>query len=884
VSATSGIRFFEKQSLLAGVSFAALLLGSCLASPALGAEYLVSNETELRNAITAANADGDATATIKLTQSFAVGTGVLPTPSKPMTVDTQGFTLTGNGNTGDAALSLLSTDGNTVTVTGIVNGGAGAAGTTGGNGVYARTPTVLSSIVNNGTITGGAGGAGGGVGGKGLVGLDTVFVNNGTVRGGQGNGAIGGSALEMSRGSVVTNNGLIEGGQGDTGGAGVNFVGPAAGNNSLVNNGTIRGGTGTTNSVNSSGITIRTTGNVITNKGLIEGGTGGIAIAATNGSLDINVVNSGAIKAGTGQTDAIGWTVAPTSGALTLELQKGYDIEGNVVANAAGTADALRLGGTGNETFHIDEIGAAAQYQNFDTFEKTGTSTWLLDGAGTATTDWTVSDGTLLIGDDATDSVTGDITNLATLGGSGTIFGDVTNSGTIVAGSGATGALTISGDYTGNNGVLDIQSVLGGDTSATSQLVVTGNTAGTTTVRVTNAGGAGAQTVEGIKIIDVGGTSAGTFSLQGDYVYNGDQAVVGGAYAYRLYQNGIATPADGDWYLRSVLIATSTAPLYQAGVPIYEVYPQMLQQLNAIGTLQQRVGDRYWETGGDPVTASGPDGVWMRTEGMYGRVDPASSTSGATYDYDLWKAEGGVDGELYQSGKGLLIGGLTAHFGTITGDVSSIYGDGKIETMGQGVGATLTWYGADGFYADAQGQFTLYDTVLKSDLTNADLKGGNSGFGSTLSIEAGRRFASAGSWSITPQAQLIYSSIDFDDFHDAFGAPVSLDRGDSLNGRAGIAFDRDESWEKADGKTVHAKLYGSANLYYEFLQGTAVDVAGLRFKTENDRLSAGVTLGGSYSWNDERTSVYGEATARSSLENVGSSYALSGTAGIRVKW
>jgi len=45
-----------------------------------------------------------------------------------------------------------------------------------------------------------------------------------------------------------------------------------------------------------------------------------------------------------------------------------------------------------------------------------------------------------------------------------------------------------------------------------------------------------------------------------------------------------------------------------------------------------------------------------------------------------------------------------------------------------------------------------------------------------------------------------------------------------------------------------------------------------------------VTLGGSYSWNDERTSVYGEATARSSLENVGSSYALSGTAGIRVKW
>ena len=867
MSATPGIRFFEKQSLLAGVSFAALLLGSCLASPVLGAEYLVSNDTELRNAITAANADGDATATIKLTAAFSSTGATMPTPTKPITIDTQGFS-TGN-------VQFTGTGGQTMTIEGSLAGPTAQRGIIiGGIGP--------SFLTNNGSIAGGADGTSTSSQGASLSG--TTFVNNGTVTGGSNSGAAsGGMAVQAQRGTNITNNGVIQGGSSATGyGAlGVFLGGPLGALSTLTNNGLIRGGDGVNGTVFSGeGVQIRTNGTIVNNTGgTIEGGNNAYGITVQ--MADATIVNSGTISAGSGMADAIVTTNATSN--FTLELQKGFEINGNVIGNAT-LNDTLRLGGTGTDTFDIAAIGAAAQYQNFDTFEKTGTGTWLLDGVGTATTDWTVSDGTLLIGDDATDSVTGDITNLATLGGSGTIFGNVTNSGTIVAGSGATGALTISGDYTGNGGVLDIQSVLGGDTSATSQLVVTGNTAGTTTVRVTNAGGAGAQTVEGIKIIDVGGTSAGTFSLQGDYVYNGDQAVVGGAYAYRLYQNGIATPADGDWYLRSVLIATSTAPLYQAGVPIYEVYPQMLQQLDAIGTLQQRVGDRYWETGSDPVAASGPDGVWMRTEGMYGRVDPASSTSGATYDYDLWKAEGGVDGELYQSNKGLLIGGLTAHFGTITGDVSSIYGDGKIETMGQGVGATLTWYGADGFYADAQGQFTLYDTTLKSDLTNADLKGGNSGFGSTLSIEAGRRFASAGSWSITPQAQLIYSSIDFDDFHDAFGAPVSLDRGDSLNGRAGIAFDRDESWEKADGKTVHAKLYGSANLYYAFLQGTAVDVAGLRFKTENDRLSAGVTLGGSYSWNDERTSVYGEATARSSLENVGSSYALSGTAGIRVKW
>lgn len=108
MSATPGIRFCEKQTLLAGVSLAALLLGSCLVSPALGAEYLVSNDTELRNAITSANADGDATATIKLTAGFSTTGSTLPTPTKPITIDTQGFAI---GN-----LQFTNTGGQTLTI------------------------------------------------------------------------------------------------------------------------------------------------------------------------------------------------------------------------------------------------------------------------------------------------------------------------------------------------------------------------------------------------------------------------------------------------------------------------------------------------------------------------------------------------------------------------------------------------------------------------------------------------------------------------------------------------------------------------------------------------------------------------------------------------
>ncbi|WP_283194140.1 autotransporter outer membrane beta-barrel domain-containing protein [Rhizobium sp. AN80A] len=846
----------------------ALGVGATL-SPALAATYTAGTEAELSSAIAGANADGDANATIKLTGNLAT-TGVMPSPSKPITIDTQGFTLSG--------FQALSSNGQALVFSGTAVGG------TAQRGFYFTATTVATNFVNNGSITGGADGSATTSSGISFAGTGT-FVNNGTVTGGEdiSAGVGGGSGIVAQRAMAITNNGLIQGGNSasSAGGIGVNLGGfaTAAVPASLINNGTIIGGTGA--SGGGTGVRLATGATYLENNGTIIGGTGSNGITFT--IANTYIVNSGIIRGGAGATNAIG--IGSPGASLTLELREGSDITGYVIGSAT-VSDRLRLGGSGTDSFDISQVGntLAYQYRNFDVFEKTGTGTWTLTGAATSATDWTVYDGTLLVGDAGTTaSILGNIDNRATLGGSGTIVGNVTNSGTVAP----IGTLTISGDYIGGGGTVAIDAALAGDASTTDRLVVTGDTAGTGTVRVTNLGGSGAQTVEGIKIIDVGGISAGTFTLAGDYVYNGEQAVVGGAYAYRLYQNGVSTPVDGDWYLRSVLLDPAlgtTTPLYQPGVAIYEAYPEMLQALNGLGTLKQRVGDRYWRTATDPVAASGPDGVWFRTGGMHGGVDPGFSTSGGSYDYNLWKSEGGVDGELFQNDSGRLIGGVSAHLGTISGDISSIYGNGKVDTLGYGVGATLTWYGEDGFYADAQSQATFYDTDLKSDLLDGSLTDGNSGFGYALSIETGRRFATSGAWTITPQAQLVYSSVNFNDFRDRFGAAVSLDRGDSLNGRIGVALDHDASWQRADGKTANAKLYGSADLYYEFLDGSAVNVADLVFGSENDRLAAGITLGGEYSWNDGRTSVYGEVIARSSLENVGDSYTVGGTAGLRVKW
>lgn len=70
-----------------------------------------------------------------------------------------------------------------------------------------------------------------------------------------------------------------------------------------------------------------------------------------------------------------------------------------------------------------------------------------------------------------------------------------------------------------------------------------------------------------------------------------------------------------------------------------------------------------------------------------------------------------------------------------------------------------------------------------SNLANMGLADSNNGFGYTFSAESGKRIAINESWSVTPQAQLTYSSVDFDSFNDAFDARVSLDKGDSLQGR-----------------------------------------------------------------------------------------------------
>ncbi len=483
---------------------------------------------------------------------------------------------------------------------------------------------------------------------------------------------------------------------------------------------------------------------------------------------------------------------------------------------------------------------------------------------------------------------------------------------------------TVSGNYVGTMGSeLWLNTHLAFDDSPTDKLIINGASSGATSVKVNVAPDSpGALTYNGIKIVQVDddANSNAVFRLQGDYEFHGDPAVVGGAFAYRLYKNGITSPTDGDWYLRSTLYNPGETPppggpqidpalpLYQPGVPLYEDYAQSLLGFNSLPTLQQRAGNRYWnpppqtvfckdpaqnfqcavtpEQSGyykDGNVITGQNGVWGRIEASHGSFAPNGSTTGSTYDQNLWRLQAGVDGLLRETDSGLLIGGVSVQYGTVSTDVSSFFGTGTIDTTGYGVGANLTWYGTNGFYVDGQGSLTWYNNDLNSDWAGA-LVDGADGFGYALSLETGKRIETGSAWTVVPQAQLIYSNVSVDSFNDRFNARITPGDADSLRGRLGLAIEYQMSWESENGHKRQASVYGIGNLYYEFLDGkSSVDVAGTKFSSEGDDLWGEIGLGATVNLTD-KVDLYGEARYATSLKNVGDSDTFSGNIGVRFNW
>jgi fibronectin-binding autotransporter adhesin len=793
----------------------------------------------------------------------------------------------GQANVAGGALNDLVNVGGDLTLDGTINVTVPASGAFGA-GIY-RVFNYGGALTDNG-LTLGALPAGGDVAVQTSIAGQVNLVNT------------SGLALSFWDGAGgPRNNGAINGGAGvwQAGGAADNWTDTGGAVNAAYSNGafavfggvsgavTVDNGLG---QVSASGLQFATGGYTIT----------GGAIALTGSQATIRV--------GDGSTAGAGYTATintALSGAAQLaKTDAGTLVLGGTNSYAGGTlinggvlqisSDANLGAATGTVTFDGGTLATSASLSSARGFAVAGagaistasgttlTLTGPLSGGGTLTK---TGGGALLLAGDggahvgATIVGTGTLRVDGVLGGATTVaaggrlegvgrVGSVVNIGVVAPGGEALGTLTLAGGYAGNGGTLEIATALGGDASPTDRLVVQGDTSGATEVVLNNRGGLGAQTVEGVKIVDVAGASNGAFTLRGDYQFQGDPAVIAGAYGYRLYKGGVATPADGDWYLRSALLNGGGAqvPLYQPGVPVYEAYGQTLLALNAVGTMQQRIGERRWGT-----TESGqPSGLWGRMQANRYRPNATVSTSLADLDVDSWTLEFGADHVLSEREGATLVLGVLAGLGEAEAKVGSVYGDGGVKTKDYSAGATLSWYGPRGFYVDSQVRTTWFDSDLRSTVLGA-LTDGNDGHGQAYSVELGKRSPIDAKLSFTPQVQMVYSTVGFDRFADPNDAEVSSGRGESLKTRLGLAIDRQDA-------TSH--LYAVGNLSYEWRGGTASNVSGTPVARTNDRLWGELGVGGTVTVGSLR--LYTEASADTAINDFGHSYSLKGTVGLRL--
>ncbi|ECY4284582.1 fibronectin-binding autotransporter adhesin ShdA [Salmonella enterica subsp. enterica serovar Ago] len=535
----------------------------------------------------------------------------------------------------------------------------------------------------------------------------------------------------------------------------------------------------------------------------------------------------------------------------------------NATATSATPAHGTFTLGAGDSFEVTSVLGDKTGNGDWDgkSLTKLGAGKLTLSGANTYSGDTNVQEGTLWLAGDGTIGEVGsqqavNVASGATFGGSNgtTVNGKVTNEGTLVFGdSEETGAiftlngdlinmgtmtsgsssstpgntLYVDGNYTGNGGSLYLNTVLGDDDSATDKLVITGDASGTTDLYI-NGIGDGAQTTNGIEVVDVGGVSTSdAFVLKNE--------VNASLYTYRLYWN----ESDNDWYLASKAQSDDddsggddtpsdggddggnvtppddggdggnvtppddggdggdvtppdhggdVAPQYRADIGAYMGNQWMARNLQ-MQTLYDREGSQYRNADGS---------VWARFKAGKAESEAVSGNIDMDSNYSQFQ----LGGDILAWGNGqqsFTVGVMASYINADTDSTGNRGADGSQFTSsanvdGYNLGIYATWF-ADaqthsGAYVDSWYQYGFYNNSVESG------DAGSESYDSTanaVSLETGYRYDIAlnngNTVSLTPQAQVVWQNYSADSVKDNYGTRIDGQDGDSWTTRLGLRVD-----------------------------------------------------------------------------------------------
>ncbi|WP_183269661.1 autotransporter outer membrane beta-barrel domain-containing protein [Buttiauxella sp. A111] len=426
-------------------------------------------------------------------------------------------------------------------------------------------------------------------------------------------------------------------------------------------------------------------------------------------------------------------------------------------------------------------------------------------------------------------------------------------------------------NWVGEGGSVELYTVFGGDDSVTDKIVIDGGTAtGDTGLVIRHGGGEGAQTDQGILVVDAinGATTDDAFYLssESDGYRSGYDSIAAGAYDYQLVQGGNGGEAD-DWYLTSSGSDSGDMTHYRPEVGAYLNNKHIVSKLQT-HTLHDR------QTPGIAVDAPESEGIWVRIAGG-GTERTGAGGQELSESYSL--IHGGGDFlSISDGGDGIFRAGAMGQYASSRNDSKNqegITADGEVS--GYSVGLYGTWYGqADGRtgpYVDTWLMYGQFDNEVKGqglDSENYDSED------LSLSLEAGYAFQVGEQTFLEPQAQIIHSNYQSDTYTEHTGTVVSDMSDKTTTTRLGVRLSHDLTESN-----MQLKLYSEANWWHgPGSQSMTFDGVTVQDSLPDDRFEAKFGVQGQI---NKSVSVWGTVGLEAGSEDYRAGTAL---VGVRYTW